>query len=101
MASAKPVIASREGGTRELVMEGETGFLVDQKRSDQIIEKIELLIENPQLAKQMGRKGQQRIEENFDIAKMTESYIQLYHKYRRQNKKPVALNRIRLSADSN
>jgi glycosyltransferase involved in cell wall biosynthesis len=90
MASAKPVIASREGGTRELVIEGETGFLVDQKRDDQIIEKMELLIENPQLAKTMGQKGQQRIQEHFDISKMTDSYIQLYHKYKLQSKKSVA-----------
>jgi glycosyltransferase involved in cell wall biosynthesis len=47
-------------------------------------------MENPQLAKEMGRKGQQRIQEHFDIGKMTESYIQLYHKYRRQNRKTVA-----------
>ena len=90
MASAKPVIASREGGTKELVIEGETGFLVDQKRSDQIIEKIEMLMYNPQLVKEMGQKGQQRIQEHFDIAKMTESYIQLYHKYKLQGRKSVA-----------
>ncbi len=90
MASAKPVIASREGGTKELVIEGETGFLVDQKRSDQIIEKIEILMDNPHLAKEMGQKGQQRIQEHFDIAKMTQSYIQLYQKYRLQGRKNVA-----------
>jgi glycosyltransferase involved in cell wall biosynthesis len=83
MASAKPVIASREGGTKELVIENETGFLVEQKRSDQIIEKIEMLMENPQLAKEMGGKGQQRIHQHFDIAKMTDAYIELYQKYRR------------------
>ncbi|MEI9912428.1 MAG: glycosyltransferase [Bacteroidota bacterium] len=91
MASAKPVIASREGGTKELVIEGETGFLVDQKKeSDQIIEKIEILMDNPHLAKEMGQKGQQRIQEHFDIAKMTQSYIQLYQKYRLQGRKNVA-----------
>jgi glycosyltransferase involved in cell wall biosynthesis len=83
MASAKPVIASKEGGTPELVIEGETGFLVEQKRNDQIIEKMQLLMNNPQLAKEMGRKGQQRIHQHFDIAKMTDAYIELYQKYKR------------------
>src|SRR4029079_12287034 len=63
MASAKPVIASREGGTQELVLDGETGFLVDQKRPDQIIEKMSVLMANPELAKEMGRKGRERIQQ--------------------------------------
>jgi len=84
MASAKPVIASREGGTPELVLDGETGFLVDQERPAQIIEKMELLMHNPQLAKAMGQNGLQRIKKHFDISKMTEKYMEVYQKYGRQ-----------------
>jgi glycosyltransferase involved in cell wall biosynthesis len=80
MASGKPVIASREGGTRELVIEGETGFLVDQKKPDQIVEKMELLIYNPSLARAMGQNGQQRVRRHFDLAKMTDAFKSLYHK---------------------
>ncbi|MBC7949826.1 MAG: glycosyltransferase, partial [Chitinophagaceae bacterium] len=87
MASGKPVIASREGGTPELVIDGETGYLVDQKASEQIIEKMQLLMSDPAMAKEMGRKGQQRIHDHFDIAKMTGSYIQLYHQHKRQKGK--------------
>ena len=86
MASAKPVVASRGGGTQELVMDGETGFLVDQKRPDQIIEKMELLMHNPQLARAMGQNGLQRIKKHFDISRMTEKYLEVYNKYRRVNK---------------
>ena len=87
MASAKPVIASREGGTKELVLDGETGFLIDQKRSDQIIEKMELLMADPRLAKTMGQKGQQRIREHFDLAKMTDSFKKLYSNLSKPKKK--------------
>lgn len=87
MASGKPVIASREGGTKELVIEGETGFLVDQKRPDQIIEKMELLMANPQLAMTMGQSGERRIRENFDVAKMTDSFKMLYAKLSKPKKK--------------
>jgi glycosyltransferase involved in cell wall biosynthesis len=90
MASGKPVIASREGGTKELVVEGETGFLVDQKRSDQIIEKMELLIKGPKLAKALGLNGQLRIRKHFEISKTIESYIEIYHKYKTQSKKSFA-----------
>jgi glycosyltransferase involved in cell wall biosynthesis len=90
MASSKPVIASRDGGTKELVIDGETGFLIDQKGSDQIIEKMNLLMVNPQLAIEMGKNGRQRIEQHFDITKMTESYIQLYHQCSSAKRKHVA-----------
>ncbi len=87
MASGKPVIASREGGTKELVVEGVTGFLVDQKRPDQIIERIEQLVNDTRLALEMGQSGQRRIREHFDINKMTESYIDLYHKHSYRHEK--------------
>lgn len=81
MASRLPVIASRDGGTGELVIDRETGFLVEQKAVDQIIEKLELLMSNPSLAASMGEKGRIRIEQNFDIHKMTEAYKDLYQKH--------------------
>ena len=84
------MIASRDGGTRELVIDGETGFLIDQKRSDQIIEKMNLLMANPQMAIEMGKNGRQRIEQHFDIAKMTESYIHLYRQCSSAKGKRVA-----------
>jgi glycosyltransferase involved in cell wall biosynthesis len=46
-------------------------------------------MENPQLAKDMGKKGLERIQQNFNIAKMTESYIELYDKCNRKSRKTV------------
>jgi glycosyltransferase involved in cell wall biosynthesis len=89
MASGKPVIASREGGTQELVIDGDTGFLVDQKRPDQIVEKMDLLMKNPGLAKAMGQNGLQRIRKHFDISRMTERYIEVYNKYGRWTRRPI------------
>jgi glycosyltransferase involved in cell wall biosynthesis len=85
MASGKPVIASHGGGTQELVSDGETGFLVDQKQPEQIIEKMNLLYQNPGLAKALGQNGRQRISKHFDIATMTQRYLEVYLKYRRQD----------------
>lgn len=78
MASGKPVIASKGGGTNELVQDGVTGFLVEQKLPDQIVEKIKLLRSNPELASAMGKKGHEWILENFNVSKMTDNYIKLY-----------------------
>lgn len=78
MASSKPVIASKDGGTAELVTDGKTGFLVEQKQPAKIVEKLEWLMQNPEAAKQMGCNGLKRIEDHFDVAKMTDSYLNLY-----------------------
>ncbi len=80
MASGKPVIASEGGGTGELVNDGENGFLVQQKNSKMIIEKLELLMNDPALCAEMGMKGKKWIRDNFEISRMTGAYIDLYEK---------------------
>lgn len=87
MASGKPVIATRGGGTDELVQDEVNGFLVDAKAVDQVIEKIEWLKNNPSLSKRMGQLGRQWITDNFEIKRMTDEYISLYQRIR--DKKPV------------
>lgn len=52
----KPVIAVDEGGPKESVIDGETGFLVEA-RPEEIAKKIEFLAENIEEAKAIGRKG--------------------------------------------
>jgi glycosyltransferase involved in cell wall biosynthesis len=80
MAAGKPVVATKGGGTDELVKDGETGFLTEPKNSDQLAEKIEFLMQQPGLATAMGAKGRKWVVENLDARQMTTSYINLYTK---------------------
>lgn len=80
MASRKPVIATRGGGTNELVQDGINGFLVDGGNTEQVIEKILALRADPAMAARMGEKGQDWIARNFEIGRMTDEYIALYEK---------------------
>lgn len=80
MASGKPVIASKGGGTGELVNDGENGFLVEQKDTKMIIEKLRTLMSDDRLRMEMGRKGKEWIRENFEIGRMSQAYINLYEK---------------------
>ena len=59
MSCGKPVIAVNEGGPRETVVDGETGFLVDAT-PQAIADKARLLVRNPSLAQQMGDRGSRR-----------------------------------------
>ena len=78
MAAGKPVIASEGGGTDELVQNEKTGYLIENKNSEQVIKKLEILMEDPHLAAIMGESGQKWVQENLDVKKMTDSYIELY-----------------------
>jgi glycosyltransferase involved in cell wall biosynthesis len=80
MASSKPVIATRGGGTDEVIFDDKNGFLVDYAAEDQIIEKIECLLQNETKAKAMGKWGYDFVHEKFDINNASKIYIDLYQK---------------------
>lgn len=78
MALGKPVIATDGGGTKEIVQDGVTGYLVDQSDPGQIASKIEILLNDAGLRMEMGAKGRKRVSELFSIEKMTGKYVDLY-----------------------
>jgi len=84
MAAGKPVIATDGGATRELVIDGETGFLVPQKSPERLAERINDLLNNDELRKTMGIKSRERIEREFNIDKMTGEHAKLYEKLSRR-----------------
>jgi D-inositol-3-phosphate glycosyltransferase len=54
MASGTPVIASDVGGLSYTVVDGETGYLVEQENHFQLAERVHTLLKNPELREQMG-----------------------------------------------
>lgn len=80
MALEKPVVATRGGGTNEIVVDNQTGFLIEPESIPDLAEKLSILLDNPETAIQMGRKGKQRINEQFSIEKMITAYYELYQK---------------------
>ncbi|WP_199255769.1 glycosyltransferase family 4 protein [Mycolicibacterium mengxianglii] len=56
-ATGIPVVAGNSGGAPETVLEGQTGNVVDGRNSDQIVETISALLEHPERAATMGRRG--------------------------------------------
>ncbi len=78
MASGKPVVATNIKGNNELVVDGETGFLVPAKNPQMVGEKVLYLLMNRTLAQKMGLKGYQRVRENFSIQTTIGKINQLY-----------------------
>ncbi len=79
MALGKAVVATDGGGTKELVIDNKTGLLVRQKDFYQLADKIKLLLDNPELCRQMGLAGKKRIDKDFNLKKMTDAYVNLYN----------------------
>jgi glycosyltransferase involved in cell wall biosynthesis len=79
MASAKPVVATDGGGTNELIVDNQTGYLIKIGDYQLLAEKINLLLNDKNLRDKMGDEGKKRIVENFSINAMLQKYITLYH----------------------
>lgn len=60
MACGVAVIATRVGGMKDTVLDGETGLLVDPARPDELANAVRRLVADPELRRAMGRRGRQR-----------------------------------------
>lgn len=78
MALKIPIVASNIFGNKELVINNDSGFLIEPKDIDAIAKSVFTLIKNPQKAKKMGEAGFKRVEQNFTAEKMTKEIEQTY-----------------------
>ena len=78
MAASKPVIASGEGGTKEIILEGQTGFIIQSRRPDLLYEKIIFLLNNAKLRERLGDKGCAVVRKHFSIETMSKKYTSLF-----------------------
>lgn len=58
-----PVLAGSSGGSPETVVPGETGFVVDSV--DDIVDGLEILLGDPDRARQMGAAGRRRVADEY------------------------------------
>jgi glycosyltransferase involved in cell wall biosynthesis len=80
MALRKPVVASNVGGIPEVVKDGVTGYLVPPKDPEALAEKILLLLHHPQIAADLGKSGQKRVQRAFSLEQMIQEYQSLYER---------------------
>ncbi len=79
MAMGLPVIATKAGGTPEIVSDGVNGYLIEVGDSRLLAEKTEEIIDNRKLRMYLSQKALSTIEEKFTISKMVDDYINVYH----------------------
>ena len=82
-AGGKAVVAFDIDGSKELVIDGETGFLIPPLDEKKLREKLVWLLKNPQVSYIMGQKGRKRVEDLYPVHKMVDRienvYIQKLH----------------------
>ncbi len=76
----KPVVTVKNGGSEDLVFNGETGFICNPKDSETLAENIKFLINNPEKKDIIVENAYQFVENNFSIDSITEKTIDVYAK---------------------
>ncbi|MCA6070534.1 MAG: glycosyltransferase family 4 protein [Endomicrobium sp.] len=76
----KPVIVTNVGGNPESFVDGTTGIMVEPSNPLQIAYAIKKLIDNPELAKQMGVEGEKFVKKKFVIEKTVADTLEVYGK---------------------
>ena len=74
-----PVVSTWHNGIPDGLLDGESGFLVPEKDSAALAEKIMLLLKNPALRQKMGEVGKQFVRGKYDIGIITSDLIRFYH----------------------
>ena len=80
MAMELPVIATGNAGAKDIVVDNETGVLIEPKNPELLADTIIGLINSPGKLEKFGKKGRLRVEENFTSDKIISRLEEYYAK---------------------
>ena len=66
-ASGLPVVATRHAGIQDVVIDGQTGLLVDEGDIDGMAESMRRLLEDPELARRLGMAARERVVSEYSL----------------------------------
>jgi len=77
-AMSLPVVCTDAGGLPENVQDGETGFVVPRRDSEQLAEKLAVLARDPERRQRMGQAGCRRVQAHFGLEDQITAFEKLY-----------------------
>ena len=80
MAMGLPVLSTQHSGIPELIEDGISGFLVPERDIDGLAEKLNYLIEHPEIWSKMGQAGHLYVKEHHDINQLNDQLVEIYRK---------------------
>jgi glycosyltransferase involved in cell wall biosynthesis len=78
MACGRPVVATDVGSFSEVVQQAETGLLVAPRNAGSLAEAIIRLLEQPELRTEYGRRGLERVQQDFSVDRLVDETAALY-----------------------
>ncbi len=81
----KPVIATDVGGDKEMMQDGKTGFLVREGNPDDIIKRISDLLNDKQMAKDMGKNGLEFVKSEFNWEVIAKNFLEIIKPFVNRN----------------
>lgn len=78
MATGIPIVSTFHSGIPELVNDGHSGFLVQERDTERLSERLAYLIDHPELWPGMGQAGRTKVEQDFDINRLNDRLAGLY-----------------------
>jgi len=89
-AMTRPIIATNVTGCREVVDDGENGYLCKVKDSADLVNKLELMLMLPSEQRaDMGRKGREKMQREFDEKMIVKRYIEVVEEAITQKRKKL------------
>ena len=77
MATGRAVVSTTTAGIPELVDDGVSGFLVPPQDPPALARAIRTLLDDPERAREMGRRGQEKVRAEFDLRQSAEQLLRL------------------------
>ena len=77
-AVGRPVITCNSVGCKEAVIDGYNGFLIPTRDADALAEKLDRLLSDKTLRRQMGRNSREYAEKDFSIDSVVEKHLDIY-----------------------
>lgn len=78
LAYERPVVGTPFGGTPEVIIDGQTGFIRNPHESDAFADALDALLRDSSLRERMGKEGRKRISERFSLEKQITEYLRLF-----------------------
>jgi len=85
-ASGMPVLSTTHCDIPEIIIDKENGYLVPERDTDALVEKLGFLVSDPDTWEQMGRKGREHIEKNYNITTQVQKLEEIYDMVVRRRK---------------
>lgn len=82
MATELPAVGAAVGGIPEVIVEGETGFVIPPRNADRLAAGLRSLLTNADLRSQMGTAGRDRVTRHFHERDMVRKTIEVYRSAR-------------------